>query len=224
MSLRITVADDEPFMGEFYQHALPPMGHQLLAVARSGAELLTCCRKERPDLVITDIKMPEMDGIQAAAALWREMFVPAILVSAYNDAEFISRAQEIPVMAFLVKPIKAANLKPAIQLGARRFAELKALRQEAEDLRQALQDRKLIERAKGLTMQKTGLDEAAAFRRLQDVARTTGHKLVQVAEMVITAEALYTIRAPRLNSSGCRPSRHNAPAEYTQDPPSVASS
>jgi len=195
MSLGITVADDEPLMGEFYQDVLPAMGHRLLAVARSGTELLDCCRKERPDLVITDIKMPEMDGIAAADALWQEMSVPVILVSAYTDAELISRAQDHPVMAFLVKPIKAANLRPAIQIAARRSAELRALRQEAEDLRQALQDRKLIERAKGLTMKNAGVDEAEAFRLLQRVARATQRKLVQVAEMIITADAVFTRRA-----------------------------
>jgi AmiR/NasT family two-component response regulator len=195
MSLGITVADDEPLMGEFYQDVLPAMGHRLLAVARSGTELLDCCRKERPDLVITDIKMPEMDGIAAADALWQEMSVPVILVSAYTDAELISRAQDHPVMAFLVKPIKAANLRPAIQIAARRSAELRALRQEAEDLRQALQDRKLIERAKGLTMKNAGVDEAEAYRLLQRVARATQRKLVQVAEMIITADAVFTRRA-----------------------------
>jgi len=194
MSLRITVAVDEPVTGEFYQDVLPAMGHQLLAVAQSGTELLECCRKDRPDLVITDMKMPEVDGIEAAGALWREMSVPVILVSAYSDAEFISRARDIPVMAFLVKPIKAANLEPAIQLGARWFAELQALRQEAEDLRQALQDRKLIERAKGITMKKTGVDEAEAYRLLQRVARATQRKLVEVADMIITADAVFTMR------------------------------
>jgi two-component system, response regulator PdtaR len=196
MSLRITVADDEPLMGEFYQDVLPLMGHKLLAVAQSGAELLACCRKERPDLVITDIKMPELDGIEAARAIWREMSVPVILVSAYTDAEFISRAQDIPVMAFLVKPISAAKLRPAIQIGVRRFAELQALRQEAGAVRQVLQERKLIERAKGLTMKNAGVDEAAALRRLQDVARTTRRNLVQIAEMIVTADAVFTMRAP----------------------------
>src|ERR1700730_14484398 len=99
MSLRITVADDEALMREFYQDVLPPMGHKLLAVAQSGSALLECCRKERPGLVITDIKMPEMDGIEAASAIWREMSVPVIVVSAYTDAELISRAQDKPVMA-----------------------------------------------------------------------------------------------------------------------------
>jgi AmiR/NasT family two-component response regulator len=197
MSLRITVADDEPLMGVYYQDVLPAMGHQLLAVAQSGSELLECCRKARPDLVITDIKMPEMDGIEAAAALWREMSVPVIVVSAYTDAELISRAQDSPVMAFLVKPIRAATLEPAIQIAARRSAELQALRQEAEDLRQALQDRKLIERAKGLTMKNAGVDEAEAHRLLQRVARATQRKLVQVAEMIITADAVFTRRSLR---------------------------
>jgi len=194
MSLRITVADDEPLMGEFYQKVLPAMGHRVVAVTQTSTELVECCRKKRPDMVITDIKMPDMGGIEAISAIWQEMPIPVIVVSAYTGAEFISRVQDKPVMAFLVKPIKAANLEPAIRIGARRFAELQALRQEVADLRQSLHDRKLLERAKGLTMKNTGLDAAAALRRLQDVARCSGRKLVQVAEMVVVGDALINMR------------------------------
>src|SRR5262249_12860249 len=157
----------------------------------NGAELVAGCRAERPDLVITDIKMPDMDGIQAAVQLYREMAVPVILVSAYHDPELIRRAEADHIMAYLIKPVKQADLGPAIALAMRRFEQFEALRQEAADLRQALADRKLIERAKGILMKRVPLDEQDAFRRLQKLASDKNLKLVEIARMIVTAEEAF---------------------------------
>jgi response regulator NasT len=138
--------------------------------------------------VITDIKMPDMDGIDAAAAICREEPVPIILVSAYSDVTLIERAQSEYILAYLIKPIKQADLQPAISLAMWRFEQFQALRKEAADLRQALEDRKLIERAKGILMKRVTLDEQEAFRRLQKVASDNNRKLVEVAHMILVAE------------------------------------
>jgi response regulator NasT len=189
--LRIAVADDEPDMRDYFAKILPRLGHQVVAQARDGRELVEQCRALRPDLVITDIKMPEMDGIDAAVAIYKDTPVPVILVSAYHDAELIERAEADHIMGYLVKPIKQADLGPVIGLAMRRFEQFQALRQEATDLRQALEDRKLIERAKGILMKKAGLDEASAFRRLQKLASDKNLKLVEVARILLTAEEAY---------------------------------
>ena len=126
-------------------------------------KLVALGKKLHPDLTITDIKMPEMDGIDASVALYRHCPVPVILVSAHYDAELIKRAESDHVMGYLVKPIKQSDLEPVIALAIRRFEQFQALRLEAADLRQALEDRKVIERAKGLLMKKAGLDEQARF-------------------------------------------------------------
>jgi AmiR/NasT family two-component response regulator len=139
--LRIVVADDEPDMRDYFRKILPRLGHAVAAVAENGTELVARCRELRPDLVITDIKMPDLDGIDAAAAICRDRPVPVILVSAFHDPELIGRAEADHVMGYLVKPIKQADLPPAIGLALRRFEQLQALRQEAADLRQALEDR-----------------------------------------------------------------------------------
>ena len=189
--LRIAVADDEPDMRDYFAKILPRLGHQVVALARDGRELVEQCRAARPDLVITDIKMPEMDGIEAAVALYKDTPLPVILVSAYHDAELIERAEADHIMGYLVKPIKQADLQPVIGLAMRRFEQFQALRQEAADLRQALEDRKVIERAKGLLMKKAGLDEASAFRRLQKLASDKNLKLVEVARILLTAEEAF---------------------------------
>jgi response regulator NasT len=190
-SLRIAVADDELDMRDYFKTILPTMGHEVVAVAENGRELVEKCREVKPDLVITDIKMPDMDGIDAASRIYRDGPVPVILVSAYHDADFIRRAEDDHILAYLVKPIKQANLEPAISIATRRFEQFQALRQEAVTLKQALEDRKLIEKAKGILMKKANLDEADAFRRLQRLASDKNRKLVDIAQMILTAEEAY---------------------------------
>jgi response regulator NasT len=187
-SLRIAVADDEPDMREYFQKILPRLGHKVVCAAENGRELIEQCRRLGPDLVISDIKMPDMDGIDAAEELAREKPVPVVLVSAYHDPELIARAEADHVLGYLVKPIKTADLEPVIALTMRRFEQMQILRQEAADLRQALEDRKVIERAKGILMKKAGLDEPAAFRRLQKLASERNLKLVAVAQSIVLAE------------------------------------
>jgi response regulator NasT len=188
MNLRITIADDEPDMRDYFQKILPALGHTVVGAAKTGKELLEHCLRLKPDLVITDIKMPDMDGIEAAVALYRDNPIPVILVSAYHDPELIARAEADHILAYLVKPIKTADLEPAIALAMRRFAQFQALRQEASDLRQALADRKIIERAKGILMKRAGLDEQDAFRRLQKLASEKNRKLIDIASMIVTAD------------------------------------
>lgn len=187
-SLRIAIADDEPDMRDYFQDVLPRLGHTVVAVARNGRELVEQCRLTAPDLVITDIKMPEMDGIDAASQICKDRPIPIILVSAYHDASLIERAEADHVMGYLVKPIKQTDLGPTIAIAVSRFSQFQALQEEADDLRQALADRKTIEKAKGILMKKAGLDEATAFRRLQKLASDKNRKLVEIASMILTAE------------------------------------
>src|SRR5688572_19458606 len=114
--LRIAVADDEADMRDFFEKVLPRCGHQVIAVAENGAQLVEHCRQLQPDLVITDIKMPEMDGIEASRQICQERPVPVILVSAYHDPVLIERAAGDHVLAYLVKPIGVADLQPAISI------------------------------------------------------------------------------------------------------------
>ena len=190
-SLRIAIADDEPDMRDYFQEVLPRMGHTVVALAQNGRELVDLCRATNPDLVITDIKMPDMDGIDAANKIYQERPVPVILVSAHHDANLIQRAETDHIMGYLVKPIKQADLKPTIAITVHRFEQFQAMHKEASDLRQALADRKMIERAKGILMKKGNLDEPEAFRRLQKLASEKNHKLVEIATIIVTADEVF---------------------------------
>jgi response regulator NasT len=187
-SLRIAVADDEKEMRDYLRETLSLMGHEVVGTAATGVELVDVCRNHRPELIITDIRMPDMDGIQAAEQLSGDEPIPIILVSAFHDAQTIERAESNQILAYLVKPIKANNLEPAVGIAIRRFEQFQELRNEAASLRQALEDRKVIERAKGLMMKKANLDEQEAFQRLQKLARANQKKLVEMAALFLSID------------------------------------
>jgi response regulator NasT len=190
-SLRIAVADDEPDTLDFLNDVLPRLGHEVIVSAATGRQLVEECRAKNPELVITDIKMPDVDGIEAAVQLNRDRQVPVILVSAHHDADLIVRAGTDFIMAYLIKPVKPADLETAIALAVMRFEQFQRLIKEAANLRQALEDRKVIERAKGVLMKRGKLDEPDAFRRLQKMASDKNRKLVDIARMILTAEEAF---------------------------------
>lgn len=189
--LRIVAADDEPDMRDFFVKVLSHLGHDVVAVAADGLELVEQCRRTSPDLVITDVVMPNMDGVEALREIGRERPVPGIVVSAHHDDELVLRALHEQVLAYLVKPITMEDLQPAIALAMQRYREFEALRAQAENLKQALEDRKLLERAKGILMARTGLSEPDAFRRLQLLSSSQNRKMAEVARMIVTADEAF---------------------------------
>jgi response regulator NasT len=129
--LRIVVADDEQDMRDYFARVLPRLGHQVVGIASTGRELVELCRTLQPDLVITDVKMPELDGIEAATEIYRIHPVPVLLVSAYHDDSLIARAAADHILGYLVKPIKQTDLPPAITLAWQRFQDMEKLKSEA---------------------------------------------------------------------------------------------
>ena len=189
-SLRIAIAEDEPDMREYLEKTLPLLGHQVVASARNGRELIDVCATTQPDLVLTDIKMPEMDGIEASQQIVLKNPVPFILISGHQEPELLERAGADYILAYLVKPIKQTDLPPAITIAMRRHEQFNALKDEAANLRQALEDRKLVERAKGILMRRASVDEQEAFNRLRKTATERRQKLVEVAKMILAVEEL----------------------------------
>jgi response regulator NasT len=188
--LRIAVAEDERDTREYLQELLGRLGHQVVAVG-TGRELVELCRTTAPDLVLTDIKMPDLDGIAAAEAISREKKIPVILVSGHLDVELLRRAKAGHIMAYLIKPANQADLEAAIALAMHCFEQYQAVRQEVLDLRQALEDRNWIERAKGILMKRLGVDEPEAFRRLKRLASGQNRRLVEVAREVLAADEVF---------------------------------
>jgi two-component system, response regulator PdtaR len=189
--LRIAIADDEWDVCEYLQEVLPRLGHEVVAAAGTGRELAEKVEATKPDLVITDIKMPDMDGIEASVKANQVHQVPVLLLSAHHDAELLMRAGADHIMAYLVKPVKVADLETAIVMARLRFRQFREVAAEAASLRQALEDRKVIERAKGAVMKRLRVDEEEAFRRLRKLANDHNRKMVEAAQMIVEAESVF---------------------------------
>jgi AmiR/NasT family two-component response regulator len=186
--LRVAVADDDSAILEFVRDVLEGMGHVVTASCATGQELIDACAKNPPDLIVTDVKMPGIDGIEAASAINRRKATPAILVTSFGETELISRALRTSVLAYLIKPIKQIDLEVAIAVAMRRFREHRAICDEAAALRQSLEERKQIERAKGVLMRRGRLGEEEAYKRLQKISTENSRKLPEIARMVISID------------------------------------
>src|SRR5438093_3956121 len=158
---------------------------EVVGEARDGEEAVALALELGPGLAIMDVKMPKLDGIDAARRILNERPIPIVRLTAYGQDELVSRAVEAGVFGYLVKPFREADLLPAIQTARARHEELSVLREEAESLAEALAARKAIERAKGLLMEKEGLSEHDAFARLRKASQISGRPLKVVAEALI---------------------------------------
>lgn len=187
--MRILIAEDETIIRLDLRDLLERAGFAVCAEARDGEEAVELARTEKPDLAILDVKMPRLDGIEAARRILGERPIPIVMLTAYSQEELVARAVEAGVFGYLVKPFREADLLPAIQAARARHQELTALREEAESLAEALATRKLVERAKGLLMEREGLSEQEAFARLRRASQVSGRPMKVVAEALIATFA-----------------------------------
>lgn len=183
--MRILVAEDETIIRLDLRALLERAGHEVVAEARDGEEAIALAREHKPELAIMDVKMPKLDGIEAAKRILDEQPIPIVMLTAYGQDELVNRAVEAGVFGYLVKPFREQDLVPAIAAARARHEQLSAVREEAESLAEALAARKAIERAKGLLMQREGLSENDAFERLRRASQVSGRPLRVIAEAVI---------------------------------------
>ena len=184
---RILIADDENLILMDLREMLANLGYLVVGEANDGQSAVNMARELRPDLVVMDIKMPDMDGIEAAKVLTEEKIAPVLLLTAYSQQALIERARDAGVVGYLVKPFRESNLAPAIQITLARFEEFQALQKEVEDLKEALETRKVVDRAKGILMDTQGLAEHEAFRRIQKMSMNTRRPMKDIAEAIILA-------------------------------------
>jgi AmiR/NasT family two-component response regulator len=187
--VRILIAEDETIIRLDLKQLLERAGFEVCAEAKDGVEAVELSRAEQPDLAVLDVKMPRLDGIEAARQILDERPIPIVMLTAYGQTELVSRAVEAGVFGYLVKPFRETDLLPAIETARARHEELLALREEAGSLAEALAARKAIERAKGLLMEKEGLSEQDAFARLRKASQVSGRPLRVVAEAVVATFA-----------------------------------
>jgi AmiR/NasT family two-component response regulator len=185
---RIVIAEDEPISRTDLREMLSNLGYLVVGEAGDGRSAVNLARELRPDLVIMDIKMPEMDGITASRTLTEEKISPILLLTAYSDHELVEGATDAGVSGYLVKPIHEGALVPAIELALARFREFRALEKQLGDSREALETRRVVERAKGVLMDTLGLREAEAFRRIQKLSMNNRKSMREIAEAILLGQ------------------------------------
>jgi two-component system, response regulator PdtaR len=184
---RILLAEDEVISRMDLREMLENLGYSVVGEAGDGVAAVNLARTLKPDLVLMDIKMPELDGISAALTLSQERVSPVLLLTAYADREFVDRAVDAGVMGYLVKPFAEAQLKPAIEVALERWRELRQIQHELTSTQETLETRKLVERAKGVLMDSQNLKETEAFRRIQRLSMNSRKSMREVAEAILLA-------------------------------------
>ncbi len=185
--VRVVIADDESIIRMDVKEMLTALGYLVVGEAGDGISAVNLARELRPDIVIMDIKMPDLDGIAAARILTEEKIAPVLLVTAFSQKELVEGAKEAGVVGYVVKPFRESELVPAIEIALARFREFRALEREAADLRDMLETRKLVERAKGVLMEQQGLKETEAFRKIQKLSMNTRKPMKEIAEAILLA-------------------------------------
>lgn len=187
---RVLIAEDNSKTRLFLKNQLELMGYEVICAVSNGQAAVEKVAEMNPNLVIMDVKMPEMDGIDAAREITSRGPVPIILITGLSSDEMATKAIEAGVFAYLVKPVTKKQLEPAIKLAMARYSEFKSLKVEVDDLKDALETRKLVERAKGILMKRCKISEEEAFKLLQSHSQKENKKMREIADNIITASKL----------------------------------
>jgi response regulator NasT len=182
--MRILIAEDESITRMGLTRMLEDAGHQVIAVS-DGRTAVRLARQTGPDLAILDIKMPQLDGLEAARRIYQERPTPVVLLTAYGDRDLVEQAKSLPIMAYLIKPIKERELLATLEVVTARFAEFEWMHRQTVELKEELKARKVIEEAKGVLMRRDGLDEKEAYRLIQRRAREQRRSMREVAEGIL---------------------------------------
>jgi AmiR/NasT family two-component response regulator len=189
---RIIICDDESLIRRDLREMLTERDYLVVGEASEGRTAIELARRLEPDLVIMDIRFEDddFDGIDAAKILTEEGIAPVLLLSAYSQRDLVERAREAGVIGYLVKPFTEADLPPAIEMALARFVEFREVRKEATTLKNALETRKKVDRAKGLLMDERNMTEAEAFKRIQQLSMNYRKPMAEVAEAIILAHQI----------------------------------
>lgn len=187
---KVLIAEDNDKTRQFLKTQLEVMGFDVVGSVDNGREAVELVEKLNPGIVIMDIKMPEMDGIEAARAISSKKTIPIILITGLSSGEVASQAIDAGVFAYLIKPVTKKQLEPAIELAMARYEEFNSLKSEVDDLKDAIETRKLVERAKGILMKRCNLNEDDAFKVLQSHSQKENKKMREIAESIVSASKL----------------------------------
>lgn len=189
-SLKAVIAEDEELTRTIIRARLEKLGHVVVAEAENGKQAVEAARMHKPDVMIMDIKMPEMDGIEAAKQVLNEAPCAILFLSSFNEQELVEQASDAGALAYLMKPFRKEDIAPALEIAVRRFRQIRSQEKEISELKETLETRKLIERAKGILMDRHNMTEDEAFKRIHFQARNQNKKMREIAQSIITAAEL----------------------------------
>ncbi|MFF3436973.1 ANTAR domain-containing response regulator [Streptosporangium sp. NPDC002721] len=193
---RVVIAEDEALIRLDLKEMLEEEGYAVVAEAGDGESAVKLAMEQRPDLVILDVKMPILDGISAAEQIVSQRIAPCLILTAFSQRDLVERARDAGAMAYLVKPFTKSDLVPAIEMAVSRHQEIAALEREVGTLSERLETRKLVERAKGLLMERHGWSEPQAFRWIQKASMDRRLSMRQVAQIVVADGAEAEVETP----------------------------
>lgn len=185
---RVIIADDESVIRMDLREMLTNLNYLVVGEAGDGQSAVNMARQLQPSVVIMDIKMPDMDGIEAASIMTKEKIAPVLLLTAYAQRDLVDRAKEAGVVGYLVKPFREQEIVPAIEIALARFGEFRELEKQVGDLNETLETRKVVDRAKGILMDSQGLTEQEAFRKIQKMSMNTRKPMKEIAQAIVLAQ------------------------------------
>ena len=189
-TLRVMIAEDEALTRSILRARLEKLGHQVVAEAENGQQAVELASIHKPDAIVMDIRMPVMDGIEAALKISAETPCAVLFLTAFSEDTLVDKAGEAGALAYLMKPFRKEDLAPALEIAVRRFRQIQSRNKEITDLKDALESRKIVEKAKGILMARHGLTEDEAFKKIHFQARNQNKKMREIADSIITASDL----------------------------------
>jgi response regulator NasT len=189
--LRILICEDEGLTVLRLQKELDSLGYTVVGEAKDGLEAVKLAKELCPDVILMDIKMPKLDGIAATTEIMATQPTAIIMLTAYSQEDFVEKVIVAGASAYLLKPVNSGQLLPTIELAAHKFAEFQGIRNEAENLKEALEVRKLIERAKGILMQRSNLSEPEAFKKMQRISQNSRKPMKEIAQEILRADEIF---------------------------------
>lgn len=182
---RIVIADDEALICMDLREMLEEAGHEVVGIGSDGVEALDLVKEKKPDLVILDVKMPRLDGIQAARMIAHDNLAPVVLLTAFGDEDMIEKAKKSMVFGYVMKPVEEKTLFPAIQIAVSQYRQKKDMVDRVKNMERELAARKIVDRAKGLLMDYNHITEEDAYRRMQQTSMKRGITIADVAQKVV---------------------------------------
>lgn len=187
--MRVVIIDDESLIRMDLRDILESQGHEVLGEGCNGVEAITLCKTLQPDVVLMDVKMPELDGIEAARQIGYSHLAPVVLLTSFSQQDLIDRARESGVYGYLIKPVREDQLVPTLQMAIGRFNDDTMSRQQILDLEKSLEERKIIQKATGILMDLYHISEDEAYQRIRTLSMKRRTSVAEIAQLIIKQSA-----------------------------------